>query len=138
MLNRIVEWNKERGLDQQEVDISNEVSFIVEELIEMTTQMKSEEARNYAQIVTNNMFSVDIMPSNEQVADAAADIIVFATGLILKSGFNPEIVMDEVLKEIESRVGSEDETGKWVKDRSPEAQAKWYKANFNKAKLIKI
>jgi hypothetical protein len=40
--------------------------------------------------------------------------------------------MDEVLKEIESRVGTIGPDGKWYKDKSPEARAKWYKAQFKK------
>lgn len=50
-------------------------------------------------------------------------------------GFNPFICMDETIKEISSRTGSYDESiGKFVKDKSPEAQAKWYKADYTKAK----
>jgi hypothetical protein len=62
------------------------------------------------------------------------DIIVFATGAIRKIGYDPDIAMDEVLKEIESRVGSVID-GKFTKDKSPEAVANWYKADFKKAKI---
>jgi streptogramin lyase len=44
--------------------------------------------------------------------------------------------MGEVIKEINSRVGAYNpETKKWQKDKSPEAQAKWYTANFSDCKL---
>ncbi|MCD5383113.1 hypothetical protein LR002_03245, partial [Candidatus Gracilibacteria bacterium] len=69
----------------------------------------------------------------EQVVDAAADIIVFATGLIAKMGYDPDVVMDEVLKEIESRKG-EIIDGKFVKFKDEEAKKNWYKADFLKAK----
>ena len=50
-------------------------------------------------------------------------------------GYNPRIVMQETLKEISSRVGAySEETGKWEKDKSPEAQANWYKADYSLAK----
>lgn len=41
--------------------------------------------------------------------------------------------MLETIKEISSRTGSYDPTiGKWIKDKSPEARAKWYKANYQR------
>ena len=53
-------------------------------------------------------------------------------------GFNFEIAMDETIKEISSRTGSYDEVSKkWVKDESDEARAKWYKADYNKARIEK-
>ena len=53
-------------------------------------------------------------------------------------GFNFQIAMDETIKEISSRTGSYDEVSKkWVKDESDEARAKWYKADYNKARIEK-
>ena len=51
-------------------------------------------------------------------------------------GFNFEIAMLETIKEISSRTGSYDEKAKkWVKDESDEAKAKWYKADYEKARI---
>lgn len=51
-------------------------------------------------------------------------------------GFNFEIAMLETIKEISSRTGSYDENAKkWVKDESDEAKAKWYKADYEKARI---
>ena len=51
-------------------------------------------------------------------------------------GFNFEIAMLETIKEISSRTGSYDENAKkWVKDTSDEAKAKWYKANYELARI---
>jgi hypothetical protein len=132
----IVEWNKERGLLKKDVNIEMETSFIVEELLEMQTAMKSDEAREVAKDYAEDLASLaqGYQPTPHQVVDAACDIIVFATGIIAKMGYNPDLAMDEVLKEINSRVGGPDGTGKWVKDKSPEAQANWYTADFKKAK----
>jgi len=63
-------------------------------------------------------------------------------GMFLLSGKEVETLgydfskcMDEVMKEINSRVGSySEEHKKWLKDKSPEAQANWYKADFSKCK----
>ena len=70
---------------------------------------------------------------DEQI-DALADIAVFALGDIMKLGYNPEKVLLEVAKEINSREGTFID-GKFQKDKSPEAQAKWYKADFSGCKL---
>jgi hypothetical protein len=65
-----------------------------------------------------------------------ADIIVFAVGEIYKYNYDTSKVMNEVIKEISSRVGAYNpDTKKWQKDKSPEAQANWYTANFNDCKL---
>ena len=51
-------------------------------------------------------------------------------------GYNFEIAMLETIKEISSRTGSYNEaTKKWEKDMSDEAQAKWYKADYEKARI---
>lgn len=53
-------------------------------------------------------------------------------------GYNFEIAMLETIKEISSRTGSYDENAKkWVKDESDEAKAKWYKADYEKARIEK-
>lgn len=136
VLAEIVEWNKERQLIGKNVDIQMETSFILEELLEMSTTMKSEEAREVSKELAADIkeMSAGYQPTPSQICDAACDIIVFATGIIRKSGYDPDLAMEEVLKEINSRIGADDGTGKWVKDKSPEAKANWYKADFTKAK----
>lgn len=53
-------------------------------------------------------------------------------------GFDFQIAMDETIKEISSRTGAYDESAKkWVKDTSPEAKSKWYKADYEKARIEK-
>lgn len=110
---RIKEWSDERLITQQEPDRNGFVAMIVEELGEF--------------ISSNNI---------EDRIDAMADIIVFAYGEMAKYGYHGDKVMDEVIKEISSRTGAYDPTTKkWQKDRSPEAIAKWYSADFSNCKL---
>lgn len=110
---RIKEWSDERLITQQEPDRNGFLAMIVEELGEFL-ESKDVEGR----------------------IDAMADIIVFAYGEMAKYGYHGDKVMNEVIKEISSRVGSySPETKKWQKDKSPEAQAKWYTANFSNCKL---
>lgn len=154
---KIVRWNEERGLicKPEEVVIENEMSYIVEEVIEAMTHLKSKEARPHARAIckairSGNLKMIsDFIDSNnlteeqpngdaiaeltgEQIADACGDIKVFATGTIRKVGYNPDIVQAEVQREIDSRTGKIID-GKFTKDMSDEAQSRWYKANFSKA-----
>ena len=131
MLNDIVKWNEERNLLKYP-NLRNEVEFIVEELIEMVSPLTSREARIEAKDIADTILNLGagFEPGDNRVVDASCDIIVFATGIIAKLNYDPEKAMDEVLKELNTRVG-EVTDGKWIKDKSAEAQAKWYKANFN-------
>ena len=129
IINRIVKWNKERQLDKQSFDIKTETTNILEELIEAQSKfINSDKARKLA----NQVYGFIQIPeekNEKNIVDAFADIIVYAIGSILKLGYNPIDVMDEVLKEIESRTGTIID-GKFIKDKN----AITYKANFNKCK----
>lgn len=110
---RIKEWSDERLITQNPPDRNGFVSMIVEELGEFL-EAKTDDGR----------------------IDAMADIVVFALGEMAKYGYNGDQVMDEVIKEISSRTGAYDPaTKKWQKDKSPEAQARWYTADFTNCKL---
>jgi len=70
----------------------------------------------------------------EEKVDAYADVIVFAHGEIMKLGYEPEQVLEQVSMEINSRVGTF-VNGKFEKDLSPEAKENWLKADFRGCKL---
>ena len=63
-------------------------------------------------------------------------ILLSCAKLCEQYGFNFEIAMLETIKEISSRTGAYDENAKkWVKDTSLEAKAKWYKADYELARI---
>ena len=65
-------------------------------------------------------------------------ILLSCAKLCEQYGFNFEIAMLETIKEISSRTGAYDENAKkWVKDESDEAKAKWYKADYELARIKK-
>ena len=71
-------------------------------------------------------------------ASAFNIILINCVYLCEHYGFNFEIAMLETIKEISSRTGFYDEKAKkWVKDESDEARAKWYQADYEKARLEK-
>ena len=64
------------------------------------------------------------------------DVLMCCASVCEQYGFNFEIAMLETIKEISSRTGTYDENAKkWVKDESDEAKAKWYKADYEKARI---
>ena len=111
ILERIVDWNKERRLlDSFSADA--EYNMLREELEEF----------------------IEAKDENEMI-DALCDIVVVATGAIAKLGYDPVRAMDETIKEISSRRGSFNEnTGKWEKDKN-QPKDTLYKANYEQARL---
>lgn len=71
----------------------------------------------------------------DQEAEAMKNMVIVSGREVERLGYSFSKCMDEVMKEINSRVGSYDPTvKKWIKDKSPEARAKWYKADFSKCR----
>ena len=67
-----------------------------------------------------------------------AFILKYCASVCEQYGYNFEIAMLETIKEISSRTGTYDENAKkWIKDTSEAAKAKWYKANYEKARIEK-
>lgn len=130
MFQKIVEWNRERGILKLDFNHVKETSFIVEELLESTGHYDSITARDKATELAQEIVATpDSSP--EQIVDAWADIIVFATGAMAKLGYDPSLVMEEVYKEINSRTG-EMVDGKFVKN----LDAVLYQADFTECKRV--
>ena len=129
ILKKIVEWNNERGLIEKGFNHSKEVSFIIEELLESTGKYDSLSAREKSELISKDIV-VNGDVDKEKIIDAFGDIIVFATGAIAKVGYDPDKVMDEVFKEIDSRKGKLID-GKFVKDQDVER----YVPDFDKCKV---
>ena len=63
---------------------------------------------------------------------ALASMVVISYNELIKIGFDPDKVMTEVMLELNSRTGAySEETKKWQKFKTPEAQALWYTADFS-------
>jgi len=143
-IKEIVRFQKDRLLDKQEYVPANEFTNIAEEMIESmgisVPKEKRQELNEHFQSFVVNFITkvlekedVELTENKDEVVDAYADIVVFCVGAIMKLGYKPECVLKEVAKEINSRTG-EIVDGKFQKDTSPEAKAKWYKADFSKCK----
>lgn len=139
----LIRFQIDRGLYKQPFEVLNEQTNILEELLEASgldipkenrpqlrgcmSQLIYRASKNYAEVV-------DL--SEEDVVDAFADVITFAVGAIMKLGYDPEKVVSENSKEINSRVGKMID-GKFEKDLSDEAKRNWYKADYSICKMEK-
>jgi len=126
----IERFQRDRLLDKQPFNFKTEVLNILEELVEMTGE-ESGAARKVAEEIFENYFKDKLIVDRDALCDCFTDIQVFSIGSIMKLGYDPKCALAEVGREINSRVGRIID-GKFVKDKSPEAKAKWYKADFSK------
>ena len=92
--------------------------------------------------VTNIISSVTLGKQLDQITqnkfskDSLENMIDICYTLVTEMGYDFKKAMDETIKEISSRTGSFDESlNKWIKDTSDEARKKWYKANYDLARL---
>lgn len=129
-LDKIVQWNMERGLDKQPSDLTAANKMLFEELMELNGCNNS----SLMDKVINGLANYPI--TEEEKVDALCDLIVLSVGELLKLKYDPVTAMNETIKEISSRTGAfNGDTGKWEKFKTPEAQALWYTACYGKAKL---
>ena len=144
VLCEMIRFQTDRGLDKKDFNIDDELLNIIEEMLE-AKGVRDKDDREFSKIVLDSfnsfvsyvsLYEKDYYsePTDHTEVDAFCDIIEYATGGILKKRYNPIVTLDEMAKEINSRVGIF-KNGKFTKDKSIEAQAKWYKADFTKARL---
>lgn len=99
----------------------------------LTTYSDLVELNNINKEISELLEAAMLNDTNARV-DAYCDIIVFAAGAIHKLGYQPELSLQETVKEISSRRGSIDpSTGKWEKDRSQDPST-LYTANYDLSK----
>lgn len=118
VFDKIIEWNLNRN--NLDFDWYNEYIMLKEELVEFSEGETADDG-----------------------VDALCDIIVVATGAMWKLGYNPNIAMEETLKEISSRQQDPVQKAQWEENGAEGKWKKWvyqpsntlYKADYSKAKL---
>ena len=148
------EWKAERCLsldNQREGYLRN----IMEELGELAEAVKQGNSEEYIDALCDIVvFSINITRNTSretlyrnllhEIAKYARDwdtkylcnIYHVCKILAMQGNYDLFVAMDETIKEISSRTGHYSASlKKWVKDTSPEAKAKWYKANYGKCTL---
>ena len=142
VIEQIVKYQQDRLLDKQKYDSMNEVTNIIEELMEGLGYNIPKEKRQklrtmVAVMVTEIAVELDLTahnPKPEDIVDSWNDVIVFSVGAILKLGYNPTCTLEETVREISSRTGTIVD-GKFQKYLSPEAKAKWVIADYSKCEI---
>lgn len=124
---KIYNWSFSRGLIQKGFNLKTEVMMLKEELDEM---QYSSPKHWY------NFFNIGrTIASEYDIIDAANDLVVVATQIPYKLGYDSDKCMDETIREISSRLGSIDKsTGKFMKDLNQNPKT-LYKARYNRCKL---
>lgn len=139
-IEEIIKFQKDRGLDKKEFNSFNENTSIAEEMMEahgfdIPKENREELKEGWKDFLGKVKFKKKVKEFTiNMVVDAYCDMIVFAIGAIMKLGYNPTIALTEAAKEINSREGTV-VNGKFEKDLSDEAKAKWYKADYDLAKM---
>ena len=141
-IKNIMKFQTKRGLDKQQYDWNNETMNVVEELLEAKGYEIHKNQRGFLRGLTDYLRAHTatnpaikwFRPTEHDMVDAWGDVIVFCVGALMKLGFDPEKVLAEVSKEINSRDGCMS-NGKFEKYTDERSKAKWYKADFTKCKL---
>lgn len=150
-INNVIDWNNARGL-LSTFDLALEKRLLSEESQELVDALikgdvhETVDAINDMQVVfigtvtkyllNATLIEPDVYETSLNYINTVTELVSTSFEEVTSLGFEPKCAFNETLLEINSRVGSTNsETGKWTKDNSPEAQAKWYKANFNLCEL---
>ena len=134
IFDRLKSWSDSRGITSQE--LPNDINWSTQHtnLSIFYEMMKNKGVTGYVLNKLEELVEYAEAMSNHDLdgaIDAIADSSVFDATELCKMGLEPELVMNEVLMVVESRTGKwDDELGKFVKDKSPEAQAKWYTPKY--------
>lgn len=126
-------WRAERGITGYSLE--THVRCIAEELFELM-HYNDEECKSNVEQFMEYFYRKPAEINMNTVIDASCDMTVFNTNFTEQAGYSARLAMDETILEISSRTGATNpETGKWEKFKTPEAMAKWYTADYNKAYL---
>ena len=145
-IDRIIMWNEEREL-LSTFNVETEYAMLMEEYKELqeallagNTYETIDAILDICVVFVGSCFKATLCGANIQTTLPAyklfATIVETAFEEIRKLQYEPNCCFNECLLEIESRVGSiNNTTGKWEKDKSPRAQMSWYKANYKLCRL---
>ncbi len=134
LIKAVMLWQQERNLHKMKPNHENEVRLVIEEMLEgfnVKDNLGKKLSKQYANFI---MLEGEGEATNEEIIDCYFDACVYLIGAMMKRGYNPELVFEEGMCEINSRTGKIID-GKFEKDKSPEAMARWYKADYSNCKL---
>ena len=138
IFDKLSDWAIDRQIN--EVPFSQElvITNVVEELMEMA-QIAPGDERPRAKVLARAMAGADTSyltgdDLEYQEVDAMSDAIIYLINGLTQRGYYPEKVLWETYREINSRTGAIVD-GKFEKDTSDEAKARWHKADYTDCKI---
>ena len=146
VINEIRNWGISKGIDTMKQNKRVFVANIIEELLE-GINVKDDDITQW---LTNSMIMHEDLidkVTEEDYIDSLGDIVVFAITEMTKYGYEPNLVMKEVLKEISSSRQDPKQAVRWHAEGKGDGEKwkKWkdqhpdtlYKANFKTCKRKK-
>lgn len=133
LLEELTEYSRATTIEQQ-VDAHCDMLVFIINAFDEIKHYEKHTTQEYEDAESAQWLAVDLL--NNLTPNKIAFSIRLLCDQIRYFGYNPYKCMLETIKEISSRSGTFDETiNKFVKDKSPEAIAKWYQADYSKCKL---
>jgi hypothetical protein len=140
---KLREWRKDRNITTPNTKVY--IENVLEELLEIVYSDKKF-IELYKNMIMEYYFFDKLLEDLDEknTLDAILDISVFSTNEAELMGYDMDKAMNEVVKEISSRVqdpiqkeewSKSGAVGKWQKSERDEHKKLWYKADFDKAKI---
>ena len=126
--------------DNQRIDALCDITVFCINAMKKYQKESIKEPESVANIIPSVTLGkqLDQITQNKFSKDSLESMIDICYTLATEMGYDFKKAMDETIKEISSRTGSYDENAKkWIKDASDEARKKWYRANYELAKIEK-
>ncbi len=138
---RIKEWSDSRGISKQEVS-NNDWELVISMVRATYGKLEARGVKGYPLYKLEELeeyaVAMNIGDINGAI-DAIADSTIFDTTEMIKYGCDIELTLNEVLNVVESRTGVwNDKIDKFIKDKSPQAQALWYEPDYVKNCKAKV
>jgi len=123
IIDQMMKFQEDRGLDKQEFNAENETANIAEEIFELNGyDVPKDKRADFKELVMSAMFHIaDVLKlesvelTREAQLDALCDISEFTIGGMMKLKYCPHCALHEMAKHINSRTGKIID-GKFVKD----------------------
>lgn len=129
LLEELTEYSRATTVEQEIDSHCDMMVFIINAFDKIENYDKHNNAQEYEDSEAAQWLAIDLL---RNIDKNPAFCIRLLCEQISYFGYNPYKCMLETIKEISSRTGKwNDDLKKFIKDKSPEAQAKWYKADYS-------
>ena len=134
LLEELTEYSRANSVEKQVDSHCDMLVFIINAFDNISNYERHINSEEYEGSESAQWLAIDLL--NNLTENRIHFCVRLLCEQIKYFGYNPYKCMLETIKEISSRIGYFDETiNKFVKDKSPEAQAKRYKADYSLCRM---